>query len=111
MASRINKFIVNLFITGLKISCCKNKQKKLRTASFKQEKCKKSQKYLLFPPSKTTICIICIFILHTLCIFTTINYKLSLIIQILFIFPWRFHIFIVILQPQTYKNTSHEGKE
>ena len=37
--------------------------------------------------------------------------KLSLIIQILFIFPWRFHIFIVILQSQTYKNTSHEGKE
>ena len=27
MTSRINKFIVNLFITGLKISCCKNKQK------------------------------------------------------------------------------------
>lgn len=31
--------------------------------------------------------------------------------QILYIFSWRFHIFIVILQPQTYKNTSHEGKE
>ena len=31
--------------------------------------------------------------------------------QILYVFSWRFHIFIVILQPQTYKNTSHEGKE
>ena len=31
--------------------------------------------------------------------------------QILYIFSWCFHIFIVILQPQTYKNTSHEGKE
>lgn len=31
--------------------------------------------------------------------------------QILYIFSWSFHIFIVILQPQTYKNTSHEGKE
>ena len=78
---------------------------------FCYEKCKISQKYLLFPPSKTTTCIICIFILHISCINTTTNNKLSLIIQILFIFPWRFHIFIVILQPQTYKNTSHEGKE
>ena len=39
------------------------------------------------------------------------NNKLSLITQILLTFSWCFHIFVVILQPQTYKNTSHEGKE
>lgn len=60
---------------------------------------------------KTVKCITCIFILHISCINTTANNKLSLIMQISFIFSWRFHIFIVILQPQTYKNTSHEGKE
>ena len=31
--------------------------------------------------------------------------------QILYIFSWRFHIFIVILQPQTNKNTAYESKE
>lgn len=31
--------------------------------------------------------------------------------QILHIFSWRFHIFIVILQPQTNKNTAYESKE
>lgn len=31
--------------------------------------------------------------------------------QILYVFSWRFHIFIVILQPQTYKNTAYESKE
>ena len=31
--------------------------------------------------------------------------------QILYVFSWRFHIFIVILQPQTNKNTAYEGKE
>ena len=31
--------------------------------------------------------------------------------QILYIFSWCFHIFIVILQPQTNKNTAYESKE
>ena len=31
--------------------------------------------------------------------------------QILYVFSWRFHIFIVILQPQTNKNTAYESKE
>lgn len=31
--------------------------------------------------------------------------------QILYIFSWCFHIFIVILQPKTNKNTAHESKE
>ena len=31
--------------------------------------------------------------------------------QILYIFSWHFHIFIVILQPQTNKNTAYESKE
>ena len=31
--------------------------------------------------------------------------------QILHVFSWRFHIFIVILQPQTNKNTAYESKE
>lgn len=31
--------------------------------------------------------------------------------QILYVFSWRFHIFIVILQSQTNKNTAYESKE
>ena len=31
--------------------------------------------------------------------------------QVLYIFSWRFDIFIVILQPQTNKNTAYESKE
>lgn len=31
--------------------------------------------------------------------------------QFLYIFSWCFHIFIVILQPQTNKNTAYESKE
>lgn len=31
--------------------------------------------------------------------------------QILYVFSWHFHIFIVILQPQTNKNTAYESKE
>jgi hypothetical protein len=31
--------------------------------------------------------------------------------QFLYVFSWRFHIFIVILQPQTNKNTAYESKE
>ena len=31
--------------------------------------------------------------------------------QILYILSWCFHIFIVILQPQTNKNTAYESKE
>lgn len=31
--------------------------------------------------------------------------------QILYVFSWSFHIFIVILQPQTNKNTAYESKE
>ena len=31
--------------------------------------------------------------------------------QILYVFSWCFHIFIVILQPQTNKNTAYESKE
>lgn len=31
--------------------------------------------------------------------------------QISYIFSWCFHIFIVILQPQTNKNTAYESKE
>lgn len=31
--------------------------------------------------------------------------------QILYVFSWRFHIFFVILQPQTNKNTAYESKE
>lgn len=31
--------------------------------------------------------------------------------QLLYIFSWCFHIFIVILQPQTNKNTAYESKE
>lgn len=31
--------------------------------------------------------------------------------QILYIFSWCFHIFIVILQPQANKNTAYESKE
>lgn len=31
--------------------------------------------------------------------------------QILYVFSWCFHILIVILQPQTNKNTAYESKE
>ena len=55
---------------------------------------------------------------HRMHIYTAYFLYISIILQqiivnmqILYIFSWSFHIFIVILQPQTYKNTSHEGKE
>lgn len=55
---------------------------------------------------------------HHLYIYTAYFLYISIILQqiivntqILYVFSWRFHIFIVILQPQTNKNTAYESKE
>lgn len=55
---------------------------------------------------------------HSTHIYTAYFLHISIILQqfivnmqILYIFSWRFHIFIVILQPQTNKNTAYESKE
>ena len=48
------------------------------------------------------------------CIFPAYSYRSTTIYRkyaILYIFSWCFHIFIVILQPQTNKNTAYESKE
>lgn len=55
---------------------------------------------------------------HSAHIYTAYFLHISIILQqfivnmqILYIFSWCFHIFIVILQPQTNKNTAYESKE
>lgn len=103
---------------------------------FVQKRCKNQQKILLFFLQPTFIMISNVYIMpketpgnkpklfdtvaqvRRMHIYTAYFLYISVILQqiivnmqILYVFSWRFHIFIVILQSQTNKNTAYESKE